>query len=140
MGVLTRAGAARLERALSGLAEAPVFEHLRAPEVGMTMVRGRAGGHGGIFNLGEMTMTRCSVRVRGGQVGHGYVAGRSRRHAELAALFDALLQCPERGPAIMDRVIGPLERELEATRREHNAKIAATRVNFFTMVRGEDER
>lgn len=138
MRVLARAGAARLAEAMATLESPPLFEHIRAPEVGMVLVRGRAGGDGQRFNLGEMTMTRCSVALPDGFVGHGYVAGRDKAHAELAAVFDALLQDSERNPGIMDSVIAPLEREQQTARREHNEKTAATRVNFFTMVRGED--
>ena len=35
-----------------------------------------AGGGGAAFNLGEMTVTRCTVRTETGFVGHAYVAGR----------------------------------------------------------------
>jgi alpha-D-ribose 1-methylphosphonate 5-triphosphate synthase subunit PhnG len=138
MSVLARAKAERLEQALATLETPPQFEHIRPPEVGMALVRGRAGGSGQRFNLGEMTMTRCSVALHGGVVGHGYVAGRDKGHAELAAVFDALLQCPEHHPGLMDRVIVPLEREMQAAWQKQNEKTAATRVNFFTMVRGED--
>ncbi|MBU4191056.1 MAG: phosphonate C-P lyase system protein PhnG [Proteobacteria bacterium] len=138
MSVLARAGATRLEQALTALGTSPQFEHIRPPEVGMVLVRGRAGGGGERFNLGEMTMTRCSVALFGGVVRPGYGAGRDKVHAELAAIFDALLQCPEHNPGLMDRVIDPLEREQQARWREQHDKTAATRVNFFTMVRGED--
>ncbi len=69
---------------------------MRGPEGGLVMVRGRAGGGGAPFNLGEMTVTRCTVRLGSGLVGHAYVAGREPRRAELAALVDALMQDPER--------------------------------------------
>ena len=106
----------------------------------MAMVRGRADGYGDRFNLGEMTMTRCSVRLEGDspKVGHGYVAGRDRRHAELAALFDALLQTVD-GPEIFDHVVRPIRRRHEEARQKQAARTAATRVNFFTMARGEDK-
>lgn len=140
MGILARAATEQLRQALVGLEPRPEYEHLRPPEVGMALVRGRAGGDGDRFNLGEMTLTRCSVKTADGRIGHGYVAGRDKRHAELAAVFDALLQCPERGGNVMQRVIEPLGREQSERRAEQAAKTAATRVNFFTMARGEDER
>ena len=138
MGVLARTGTESLEAAYARLDPEPRFEHLRPPEVGMAMVRARAEARGERFNLGEMTMCRCSVRLADGSVGHGFVAGRDRRHAELAALFDALLQDPESGPALRRAVIDPLSASLLEGRRERAAKTAATRVNFFTMVRGQD--
>ncbi|MGE4422323.1 MAG: phosphonate C-P lyase system protein PhnG [Pseudodesulfovibrio sp.] len=138
MGVLARSGTESLEAAYARLDPEPRFDHLRPPEVGMAMVRARAEARGERFNLGEMTMCRCSVRLADGSVGHGFVAGRDRRHAELAALFDALLQDPDSGPALRRAVIDPLSASLAEGRRERAAKTAATRVNFFTMVRGED--
>lgn len=138
MGVLARSGTDSLEAAYARLDPEPRFEHLRPPEVGMTMVRARAEARGERFNLGEMTMCRCSVRLEDGSVGHGFVAGRDRRHAELAALFDALLQDPDSGPALRRAVIDPLSASLAEGRRQRAAKTAATRVNFFTMVRGQD--
>jgi len=138
MGVLARAETARLEAAFSTLETVPQYDYLRPPEIGMTMVRARAGGKGERFNLGEMTMTRCSVKTADGLVGHGYVAGRDKLHAELAAVFDALLQSQELSPALIRDIIDPLEAHYTDKRLEQSAKTAATRVNFFTMVRGED--
>lgn len=138
MGVLARAETGQLERALGELDASLDYTHLRQPEVGMAMVRGRADARGARFNLGEMTIARCSVRLTDGVVGHGYVSGRDRRHAELAAVFDALLQTPHHGPALLETVIDPLHEMQTKQRRDIAAKTAATRVNFFTMVRGED--
>jgi alpha-D-ribose 1-methylphosphonate 5-triphosphate synthase subunit PhnG len=138
MGVLAMSEPAALESAWTGLAEPPAYEILRRPEVGLVMVRGRVGGIGAPFNLGEMTVTRCAVRLAGGITGHGWVAGRAPRHAELAAAFDALLQDPARGPAVLDDVIGGLANAIEARRRERAARTQATRVDFFTLVRGDE--
>jgi alpha-D-ribose 1-methylphosphonate 5-triphosphate synthase subunit PhnG len=137
MSVLAQAPPAALEQAWRRLGEAPRYRIVRGPEVGLVMVRARAGSTGARFNLGEMTVTRCSVQLAGGTVGHAYVGGRDPRHAELAALLDALLQDPARWPRIDAGVVGPLADALEARRRERAGKAAATRVEFFTMVRGE---
>jgi alpha-D-ribose 1-methylphosphonate 5-triphosphate synthase subunit PhnG len=117
----------------------PLPDHvaLRAPETGLVMVRGRIGGTGAPFNVGEMTVTRCSVRLSEGTIGHAFVAGRNGDHARLAAILDAMLQHPEHGLALFDRVVVPLETRQEARRRERSAKSAATKVDFFTMVRGD---
>jgi len=96
------------------------------------MVRGRAGGDGAAFNLGEMTVTRCAVRL-GDVVGHAYVAGRDKRQAELAALLDAALQDPARRPALMAKVIAPLAAHQQAKHEAEARKAAATRVDFFAM-------
>src|ERR1700719_2279950 len=94
MAVLARAEADRLRTLLGACATLPAHTVLRGPEGGLVMVRGRAGGGGAAFNLGEMTVTRCTVRTDAGFVGHAYVAGRDERQAEMAALADALLQDP----------------------------------------------
>ena len=137
MRALALAPVDRLEAAWAALPNPPTWSHLRRPEIGMTMVRGRAGGVGQRFNLGEMTMARCAVRLADGRVGFGHVAGRDRRHAELAALFDALLQDPATQAGLIARVIAPIEAAIEAGRQDTREKAAATKVQFFTMVRGE---
>jgi alpha-D-ribose 1-methylphosphonate 5-triphosphate synthase subunit PhnG len=104
----------------------------------MTMVRGRAGGSGQAFNLGEMTVTRCALRLDGDILGVAYVRGRDHRHCELAALFDAMLQDPERRDEIKREVIRPLARTRDERRREVERKTAATRVDFFTMATGRE--
>ncbi len=110
-------------------------QRLRGPETGLVMVQGRAGGDGAPFNLGEMTVTRCSIRLADGRVGHAWVAGRDPAHAEQAAAFDALLQGDA---ALAEAVIAPLAAAQAERRRAAAAKTAATRVDFFAMVRGED--
>jgi alpha-D-ribose 1-methylphosphonate 5-triphosphate synthase subunit PhnG len=102
------------------------------------MLRGRMGATGGAFNLGEATVTRCAVRLGDGTEGHAYVMGRNGAHARLAALCDALLQSGDTSMAISKRVIAPLEAKLQAAQLEASTKAAATKVDFFTMVRGDD--
>lgn len=133
MGILARATAAEIERHLADLPTPPPHRRLRGPEIGLVMVRGRAGGDGAAFNLGEMTVTRCAVRLEDGRVGHAYVAGRDGRQAELAALVDALLLDEAARPAIAAAVIEPLAAAQQARRMAEARRAAATRVQFFTM-------
>lgn len=141
MSVLAKAEIAELESAWDGLQEKPAYDWLRQPEVGMVMVRARAGGTGGRFNLGQMTVTRCALRLQeNGPVGLGYVQGRSKRHAELAAVFDALLQDEGRRAALEGSVIAPLAAAHAARRDQRSRKANATKVNFFTLVRGENDK
>ena len=137
MGLLARASAERLDALVAGLEAWPDFVWLRPPEVGGVMVRGRAGGTGAPFNLGEMTVTRCALRLATGEVGHGYVQGRDKAHAERAAVIDALMQT-DRASALRATVLEPLAREIADARAARAARAAATKVDFFTMVRGED--
>jgi len=113
------------------------FDVLRPAENGLVMVRGRAGGTGQQFNVGEMTVTRCSVRSAAGHVGHGYVAGRDPIHAELAARLDAHFQAMQHDRAAP--IVAELEDRIAAKADMRQQKSAPTRVEFFTMIRGEDE-
>jgi alpha-D-ribose 1-methylphosphonate 5-triphosphate synthase subunit PhnG len=115
---------------------------VRGPETGMAMVRGRMGGSGNLFNLGEMTLTRVSVALDddtpgGGALGHGWVAGRECEHAELIALIDACARQQRWARHIDSELIKPLSQTLAAEHAENSREAAATRVDFFTMVRGE---
>ena len=133
MAVLARASATELAALLDRHAEIPCYTRLRGPEAGLVMVRGRTGGGGAPFNLGEMTVTRCTVRTDSGQVGHAYVAGRDARQAELAAVADAMLQDPLQAFALQANVIAPLAEAQQARRDTVAAKAAATKVQFFAM-------
>jgi alpha-D-ribose 1-methylphosphonate 5-triphosphate synthase subunit PhnG len=133
MSVLARANADRIGTLLETCGARPDHTVLRGPEGGLVMVRGRAGGGGAAFNLGEMSVTRCTVRTGIGLIGHAYVAGRDTRRAELAALVDAMMQDPDRNKEIETRVIAPLEAEQDAQRNRRAAKAAATKVQFFAM-------
>jgi alpha-D-ribose 1-methylphosphonate 5-triphosphate synthase subunit PhnG len=133
MAVLARAKADRIAALLSACGDLPAHTIIRGPEGGLVMVRGRAGGGGSPFNLGEMTVTRCTVRIETGFIGHAYVAGREERRAELAALVDALMQDQDRAADIEARVIAPLERHQAQLKTARASKAAATKVQFFAM-------
>ena len=130
MSVLARATADAIHAALTR--DGPMLEwsRVRGPETGLVMVRGRAGGSGSPFNLGEMTVTRCTVRLPSGTIGHAYVAGRHERRAELAAVADARLQETAAAADTLIRPLAEAQREQRLTRAE---KAAATRVEFFAM-------
>ncbi|MEM8732359.1 MAG: phosphonate C-P lyase system protein PhnG [Pseudomonadota bacterium] len=137
MSLLAKTPAERLTALWEATSLSPDHEILRAPEVGAVMVRGRAGATGAPFNLGEMSVVRCSVRLACGTVGHGYVQGRDKEHARLAALVDALMQTRDAARLRAD-LLTPLEAELTQARTARQARAAATKVDFFTLVRGED--
>jgi alpha-D-ribose 1-methylphosphonate 5-triphosphate synthase subunit PhnG len=134
MARLAKASGAALARLMPDL---PPHDLLRAPETGTVMVRGRIGAVGAAFNLGEMTVTRCAVRLDDGAIGHAWVQGRDKAHARRAAVIDALMQTGA-APRIRAEVLSVLEAEAEARRASRAAKAAATKVEFFTMMRGED--
>jgi alpha-D-ribose 1-methylphosphonate 5-triphosphate synthase subunit PhnG len=138
MSVLALASTAELEACWRSVPAPPRHRMLRWPETGLVMVRGRTGGTGTRFNVGEMTVTRCAVQLEGGAVGVAYVRGRDRRHAELAAMLDALLQDPARHDGLDQTVVGPLAAAQAARRSAAAERVAPSRVEFLTMVRGED--
>lgn len=138
MGLLARAEPTRLAMLWAGLARTPDHVVLRAPEIGTVMVRGRAGAVGAPFNLGEMSVTRCSVKLSAcGTVGHAYVQGRDRDHARTAALLDALMQT-DAAAGVRAGLLEPLQQAEAAWRQARAEKAAATRVEFLTLARGED--
>lgn len=133
MSVLARATAAEIETLL---ADAPALAEcvtLRGPETGLVMVRGRAGGGGAAFNLGEITVTRCTVRDASGRIGHAYVTGRDHRQARLAARLDAALLDPAIGARLERDIIDRLAAAQAARRAAEARRAAATQVRFFTM-------
>ncbi|MGJ8585925.1 MAG: phosphonate C-P lyase system protein PhnG [Marinosulfonomonas sp.] len=137
MGLLAKSKPAELADLWQSLGATPEFDWLRRPEIGGVMVRGRQGGTGAPFNLGEMTVTRSSVALKSGEVGHGYVQGRDKAHCQIAALVDALMQT-DMAEDVDRTVLEPLRKSLDAGKGARKARADATRVNFFTLVRGED--
>lgn len=137
LSLLAKSPAAQVARLWEALELDHTYTLLRAPEIGGVMVRGRSGAVGAAFNLGEMTVTRASVKLADGTVGHGYVQGRAKDHALQAALVDALMQTDAAG-AVEVGVLAPLRETLSQRKTDRAAKAAATKVDFFTMVRGED--
>jgi alpha-D-ribose 1-methylphosphonate 5-triphosphate synthase subunit PhnG len=116
------------------------------------MVQGRVGGAGEKFNLGEMTVTRCALRLAAANtsdpalkdtpVGVAYVMGRNHRHAQLAAVADALLQTPAEWPVLEQRLLAPLRAHVQAGQTRRHAQAQTTKVDFLTVAReasGGDE-
>ena len=136
MAVLAQSDTAAIAACLESIA-LPAHEDLREPENGLVMVRGRIGGDGAPFNLGEATVSRAAVRLSSGEVGFGYTLGRDRRKAEMIALCDALVQSEQFAGLVEAKVIAPLRAAISAKRSRKSAEAAATRVDFYTLVRGE---
>jgi alpha-D-ribose 1-methylphosphonate 5-triphosphate synthase subunit PhnG len=137
MAVLARATLAELESMAPAKSELPELKPVRPPEIGMVMLRGRVGGTGNPFNLGEASVVRCALRLGDGPLGVSYVLGRDKRRAELAALFDAMLQDPQHHARLQQQVIAPLAHAQAGARAQRQSDVAASKVEFFTFVRGE---
>ncbi|RXT49067.1 phosphonate C-P lyase system protein PhnG [Bradyrhizobium betae] len=136
MAVLAHAEAGEIAARLRNLA-VPAHQDLREPESGLVMLRGRVGGDGAPFNLGEATVSRAAIRLASGEVGFGYTLGRDGEKARLIALCDALVQSKDFGATVERDIIAPLREQLMVRRKQVAEETAATKVDFYTMVRGE---
>lgn len=136
MALLARATLPELENALERFAPLPPFDEPRPTEIGLAMLRGRIGGDGAPFNLGEASVTRAAVRLNGA-TGVSYMLGRAPERARAAALLDALWQDGAAQMAVEEALL-PVRKRLAAADAVAREKTDATRVNFFTLVRGED--
>ena len=137
-GLLAKALLTELQDAWDALPEKPQAKLVRGPETGLIMVRGRIGGGGAPFNLGEATVTRATVLLASGTAGHAQALGTSKEKVRLAAVFDALWQEDASRSWVENTLLAPIEARIEAEDRRKAEETAATRVDFFTMVRGED--
>ena len=137
MAILAKSSLDDLEQQIKTLGHLPKYTFLRKSEIGLAMIRGRVGGTGQAFNLGEMTVTRCVIKMEENIQGFGYVGGRSKRHAELAAVCDGLLQQEKWFQKVSDRVIQPLKAKYSDRQQKQQSQTDATKVEFFTMLRGE---
>jgi|SRR5271165_3888872 len=138
MAVLAGSEAAEIARRLDSIGPLPHHEELRAAESGLLMVRGRMGGDGAPFNVGEATVTRAAVKLESGETGFGYVLGRDLAKARLVALCDALVQTTSYRDVVEREVVAPIRHRLDEAREHKAQQVAATKVEFFTLVRGED--
>ncbi len=141
--LLAKAELQELASFWSNQSEQPQVDVLRGPETGLVMVRGRIGGGGAPFNLGETTVTRATVRVASGassegSVGHSYALGRDHEKARLAAIADALWQAPQSREIVERDLLQKIAQRLDARATQRRREAAATKVDFFTMVRGDD--
>src|ERR1700675_1357488 len=138
MALLAQAHTPEIQQGLAAVADPLRYVELRPAATGLVMVRGRIGGDGAPFNLAEATVTRAAVRLESGEVGFSCLLGRDHDKARLAAVCDALWQSDSRRDAIERHVLAPIRGRLERERTEKREQAAATRVDFFTLVRGED--
>jgi len=138
ISALAGASAERLAASWTSWTEKPQYRLVRMPETGLVMIRGRTGGGGAPFNLGEATVTRATVRLESGEIGHSYALGRNREKSIQAAVFHALWQREGDRDAVEALVLAPLQAAAAVADRKRRNETAATKVNFFTMVRGDD--
>lgn len=134
---LAAATVEEMNRVLDVLGGAAEAVNLRGPETGLVMIRGRMGGTGSLFNLGEATVTRATIRLVSGAVGHGQRLGGDKAATRLSAILDAMGEMPAHR-ADVEAFCFEITKRIEAEDGQLAAETAATRVDFFTMVRGDD--
>ena len=137
LSVLSRSTLESIQKLWQALMVEPEYQLLKAPESGMVMVKAKAGGSGQAFNMGEMTVTRTVVQLSTGEIGYGYTQGRDKKKSELIAVIDACIQLGDWGERILQNIIRPLEEQLTLHYQQRQNETDASKVNFFTMVRGE---
>jgi alpha-D-ribose 1-methylphosphonate 5-triphosphate synthase subunit PhnG len=138
LALLAQAHTGEIAQGLAAVVDPLRYVELRPVATGLVMLRGRIGGDGAPFNLGEATVTRAAVQMDTGEVGFSYSLGRDHDKARLAAVCDALWQSERRRDAIERHVLAPIRMRLARERTQKREQAAATRVDFFTLVRGED--
>ncbi|MCD2355367.1 phosphonate C-P lyase system protein PhnG [Pantoea sp. MHSD4] len=138
LSVLAHSSAALLEAHWQGLSLQPEFTLVRPAEIGLARLQARMGATGKRFVMGDATVTRAVVQLSDGTLGYSYLLGRDKAHAERCALLDALLQQPETRPLLEEKIITPLAAWREEQRQLRAREIASSKVDFFTLVRGDN--
>lgn len=128
-------------RAIESAMENPIFtpsyQLIRAPEIGLAQVQARMGGTGNRFNVADVTVTRCVVKLTSGVLGYSYLSGRNKPHAELAAVIDGLMQSKRYQQELMLSIIEPLHATRMQKHQMRQQQVASSKVDFFTLVRGK---
>lgn len=137
MGLLARSTPEELSAPLAAYWPTVTARVFRAPETGLVMLRGRICGDGAPFNFGEATVSRAVVELDTGERGYGQLLGRNRRHARDAAVVEALAQRAQDAEKVEALILEPIARRIAEEARRQRAETAATKVDFFTLVRAE---
>ncbi|NOH62227.1 phosphonate C-P lyase system protein PhnG [Vibrio sp. RE88] len=138
MSVLAQSQFSELKSRWDTLALAPEYAMVRQSEIGLAQVRARMGSTGRQFNVGDATITRAVIKLSSGELGYSYLQGRNKPHAELAAVIDALMQNDQYLEVLNSQLIEPLAALKHERDSQRAQEVASSKVDFFTMVRGED--
>jgi alpha-D-ribose 1-methylphosphonate 5-triphosphate synthase subunit PhnG len=138
MSVLAHSKPAELSARMAALNISADYELLRAPETGLVQIQARMGATGARFFAADATLTRAAVRLANGTLGYSWVLGRDKHHAERCALIDALLQQTAHFQTLTETLIAPLDADRTARIAARQAEVNASRVDFFTLVRGDN--
>ncbi|GHK97336.1 phosphonate C-P lyase system protein PhnG [Escherichia coli] len=137
MSILAHSQPAELAARLKALNITADYEVIRAAETGGAD-SGADGWHRRTLFAGDATLTRATVRLTDGTLGYSWVLGRDKQHAERCALIDALMQQTRHFQNLSETLIAPLDADRMARIAARQAEVNASRVDFFTMVRGDN--
>ena len=138
MSALAHSEPARLAARMQALKLTPVYDVIRPAESGLVQIQARMGATGDRYFAGDATLTRAAVRLQDGALGYSWILGRDKPHAERCAVIDALLQNPAHFQTLIETLIAPLEAERTARITARQAEVNSSRVDFFTLVRGDN--
>jgi len=138
ISVLARADFADLQQHWHATGINSKFTPIRPAEIGLSQVQGRIGATGRKFNMGDVTISRAVIQLESGEMGYSYVQGRNKQHAEVAAIIDGLMQTEQHNEQLEHQLIQPLAAIKSAQEQARNNAVSSSKVDFFTLVRGED--
>ena len=138
MSVLAHSQPAELAARLNALNITADYEVIRPAETGLVQIQARMGGNGERFFAGDATLTRAAVRLTDGTLGYSSVLGRDTQHAERCALIEAPMQPTSHLQNLSETLIAPLEADRAARLAARQAEVNTSRVDFFTLVRGDN--
>jgi len=137
IALLAKADPFLLKKAEKQLGKGIEYAYITKPETGMIMVRARADNKKSGFCLGEISVTKCILKIEKKIMGYAMVMGSDHDHAKNAALFDGLLQIPEYSSKLMQTLIPELKKISRNEKKKQAKQNQDTKVEFFTMKRGE---
>ncbi len=138
MAVLAHSLPQELESRWAELKLTPEYQVIRQPETGLVQIQARMGATGQRFFAGDATLTRAVVQLDNGIYGYSYLLGRDKTHAERCAVIDALMQDKAHFQTLQETLIAPLAANREQRLAKRRAEVNSSRVDFFTLVRGDN--
>ena len=104
-------------------------EVLKKPETSLVMLRASDSITGSPFNMGEVLVTESEVRL-GNHIGYSLIMGEEPQRSLAAAIIDAALESGHASAFSIEEKLWEEERRLREERKQENALIGRTRVNF----------
>ncbi|RKQ40247.1 phosphonate C-P lyase system protein PhnG [Enterobacter sp. R1(2018)] len=138
MAVLAHSEPQELASRWEALKLNPSYQVIRQPETGLVQIQARMGATGQRFFAGDATLTRAVVQLDDGIYGYSYLSGRDKAHAERCAVIDALMQDKAYFQTLQETLIAPLAANREQRLAKRRAEVNSSRVDFFTLVRGDN--